>query len=217
MKFCEIDIISTIKTITSNPNLFLTNDEILLPKDIVRFEYHMFQPVRIHNVYKVAREKNKDKDIKSRVPVKDLNLQHEFAEGPFMTLADIILYPCFEISFSIYPENSLNNALPLTVAWFKNVQKQELPKLPIVVNDFFLKCDLRKDLVITKETIPTESLYGPDPILHETYSQIFTKQFDVNKSLSIIESFKTKLTTIYILLVKNLRLIGQRFLKTFVR
>lgn len=188
-KFCEVDIISTIQNVIRNPKHFFTTDKICLPRDIVRFEYHMSQSVRTHNIYKIAREINNDKDIKSGVPIKDLNLKHEFAEGSFMTLADVILFPCFEIFFSIYYKNALDDILPLTVAWFENLQKQRLPKFETLVHNFAFKYEYDKDFVTARETVPTESLYGPDPTRHKPHNHnIFTKQIYIDKSLSVIES-----------------------------
>lgn len=100
-KFCEIDVISTVKSILLHPGKYINSDGICIPTDILRFEYHMAQPVRMHNVYKVAREMSNNKNIKSSIPVKELDLKHEFSEGPYMTLADVILFPCFKI-FSMY-------------------------------------------------------------------------------------------------------------------
>lgn len=187
-KFCEINIISTIETIIRNPERFFTNDKIYVPKDIVRFEYHMAQPVRIHNVYKIAREVNKNKDIKSGVPIQDLNLSHKFGEGPFMTLADIILYPCIDLFFQIYPEKFLEKTVPLTLAWLKNMHSQKLPNIKFTAHNFNFTCNLENDFTVVEEITATQSLYSPNPTRHKPHSQIYTKQNDIDKSLNVIKT-----------------------------
>jgi hypothetical protein len=51
-KFCEVDMVSTVKSVLTDPSRCLDGDVLNLPQDLIRFEYHMGQPVRIHNVYK---------------------------------------------------------------------------------------------------------------------------------------------------------------------
>lgn len=53
-KFCEIDIIDCVKTIL---NITPTNNEsCALPEEMINFESHLSHPIRVHNVYKLARE-----------------------------------------------------------------------------------------------------------------------------------------------------------------
>lgn len=44
-----------------------------------------------------------------------------FAEGPSMTLADVILFPCFFILLSSFPEDVLVETVPLVSSWYARV------------------------------------------------------------------------------------------------
>ena len=73
----------------------------LLPV-LLKFENHLKEPPVIHNIGKQRKEalKNALKNLhlsstKSTIDVAKLpELQHQFAEGPSMTLTDILLFPC---------------------------------------------------------------------------------------------------------------------------
>ncbi|KAG7198185.1 hypothetical protein KM043_005599 [Ampulex compressa] len=85
-KFCEIDLILTLKFLNARD---IEHNE--LPITLARFEHHMSQPVRLHNLYKYTMSKKcADEKIimqeKSRMP------EHVYAEGFYMTLADVIIF-----------------------------------------------------------------------------------------------------------------------------
>lgn len=99
-RFCEVDIITALEGV-------LTIEEMdHIPDVIPRFEQHMKEPVKMHNIYKLARENaNKKKNRKGKViincstPKEKLAIEHRFAEGISFTIADLILYPCFQLLF----------------------------------------------------------------------------------------------------------------------
>lgn len=129
-KYCEVDIVQCTKdmlqwrTIDDTVTCSRTID---LPEELVRFESHMSKPIRMHNVYKLARDREKEKlkqdklnsqfqeisiadttkaprklskvqKIASGTPIDSLNIDHKYAEGTERSIADILLYPHFWIA-----------------------------------------------------------------------------------------------------------------------
>lgn len=166
-RFCEIDMPNTVNYLL-NKSLSIS----CIPPDILRFEYHLNQPVRIHNVYKIAREQNKDNSIKSSTPLKDLNLTHKYGEGPFMTLADATLFPSFHVIFTLIGDK-IKAIIPKSIIWYEGLLK-ELPNISISVPHFSLpKIELRESNFIR------QSLYTADPNRYRPEKRIFTKQSDI--------------------------------------
>lgn len=64
-KFCEVDIIKTVKAILQATSL----KEV--PENLVRFENHLKKPVKVHNIYKVARELKKNNKNANTVKSED--------------------------------------------------------------------------------------------------------------------------------------------------
>lgn len=184
-KFCEIDIIATVKNLLKCPSEYFINGEVRIPADVTRFEYHLAQPVKMHNIYKTAREVNSDKGIISGVPVQKLNLQHDFAEGAFMTLSDVMLLPCFQIIFKIYSALIFKEKLSLCFAWFNKILEQELPELEFSFSTF--DCDTENISDVIEEEVPKHSLYISDTSRYKPQNRTYTKQIDIENSLSIIE------------------------------
>lgn len=62
-KFCEIDIVQCTKELLLMKNADATvidNQTMDLPEELARFESHMSKPIRMHNVYKLARDRQKE-------------------------------------------------------------------------------------------------------------------------------------------------------------
>lgn len=182
-KFCEVDMITTIKQILQNPLSLFDDTTFLLPQDLSRFEFHMSQPIRVHNVYKIAREQSKNKSIKSSVPIEDLDLHHTYAEGPFMTLSDVILFILIELFFEVVKPQNLFEKLPLTISWFNILQKKLLTKIPFETTPLQLKISK-----ILEPQFMKQSLYTTDPARYKPEKRIFTKQKDITNSLRIINN-----------------------------
>lgn len=60
-KFCEIDMFSCYKSFLHSTACL--SNFIVLPKEFAKFESHMKQPVRLHNVYGLARNLDKKKNL----------------------------------------------------------------------------------------------------------------------------------------------------------
>ncbi|KAG6455082.1 glutathione S-transferase C-terminal domain-containing protein homolog [Manduca sexta] len=214
-KFCEVDIIKTVKAILKIEKL----SEV--PKNLVRFENHLKKPVRVHNVYKIARDIKKDlfldknvepvesnktaESTKTRVPkvrkwksntkkelqidcstkIEDLNVYHQFAEGPFLTLADLVLLPLYHIIVESFG-NTFETLLPLTYTWYKNII--ELTELKLLVNTMnSIKIhEISFDNIIVPSTDDV-SLYKCDPKRHNPKKRLFTKEDDIENALSSVE------------------------------
>lgn len=184
-RFCEVDMIATTKKIVLND--FFSGDKFCLPEDVARFEYHMSKPVRMHNVYKAAREKNNDKDIKSSVPIEELNLTHLYGEGTAMTLADVILFPCYKILLNKCPKSLLQNKIPLTIKWFLQMEQSCLP----VLNYTLPETDITVNEILEPHFVK-HSLYTADPTRYRPEKRVFTKQSDIDlavKAVSPLENY----------------------------
>nr|UYI58580.1 glutathione S-transferase 9 [Grapholita molesta] len=213
-KFCEVDLVKTTREIFKLDSL----QEV--PVNLVRFENHLRKPIRVHNVFKLAREikkkevlnskpneLNQEKEesekvkkervakarkwkssvskeisIDSSVKIEDLDISHQFAEGPFLTLADVVLTPLYYIIANAIGEKIVS-LLPLTNRWFKHVQ--QVPQLEIVFE--FLSGLEQKKLTIEEIVIPSAedvSLYKRDPKRHNPRKRMFTKPEDIENALS---------------------------------
>lgn len=192
-KFCEVDIINTVKSVIKCSSDYFFDQKVHIPRDVTRFEYHMAQPVKMHNIYKAAREMNNDKGITSSIPIGKLNLQHAFSEGPFMTLSDVVLLPCFKIIFQIYSAPVFKEKLPLCFLWLSNMLLQNLPKL-----DFILLHSVDYTFEDSFEVIETEvpkfSLYSSDTTRYKPQNRIYTKQFDIENSLTVVEQLSVEIS-----------------------
>lgn len=188
-KFCEVDLISSVKFLRGKNILIETE----LPSSLARFECHMSQPVRLHNLYKYTMSKkfmNEDaisRDSK-RLP------EHAYAEGSYLTLADIIIFVCIHMLLTVLSSERTLRLLPLTNKWYDRMLEDEmilkcLKCLPLLKNH---------DLNILNYTLPkvvNQSLYKSDPNRYKSKSRVYTKQEDVEDSLELIKhlQIETKL------------------------
>ncbi|XP_025835217.1 glutathione S-transferase C-terminal domain-containing protein homolog [Agrilus planipennis] len=193
-KFCEVDIISTVKNFLLNFHEYFQDHKFFPPEDLIRFEYHMGQPVRVHNVYKIARQSNGNRNIKSGVPISELNVEHTFGEGVEMTLADVVLFPCFKIFFQILEPDILKKYLPLVIKWYDNMNAQEnLPQFTFQMDKLQNKNVINISDVLIPNNITKQSLYVSDPTRYKPQSRIYTKQEDIDEIISHIIDSKLKI------------------------
>lgn len=179
-RFCEIDMPRTVRDVLNSDDIEV-EETLILPKDLTRFEHHMAQPVRLHNVYKIARKKNGDNTIKSNVPLEKLNLEHVYGEGCFKTIADVILYPSFKILLSVFSQEVFVKHLPLTLKWYNNLES-DFAEFPAV----FVQPRALPPQILQEE-IAKESLYIADPSRYKPQSRIHTRQVDVENSLQLVK------------------------------
>lgn len=235
-KFCEIDVMKTVKEILSAVDI----KEV--PIHLVRFENHLKKPVRVHNVYKIARhmqrenfnaeeetqdeqetpsgpreneqetggpsetsrvpksrkwksKKNKALEIDCSTKIEDLNVSHEFAEGPFLTLADLVLLPSYQIIIQSIGETRFESLLPLTFKWYKNITSLPQVEKHITSKN---KMNFKTLSVVDNLNVPTTddvSLYKCDPRRHNPKKRLFTKEDDIEEALkSITEGMELTLS-----------------------
>lgn len=224
-KFCEVDIIKTVKHILDSEKL----EEV--PVNLVRFENHLKKPVKVHNVYKMVRDikkksfktlnvekddtdsdkkiegditreakgrkwksnKKKQLEIDCSVKIEDLGISHQFAEGPYITIADLILLPPYHIIIESFG-SCFETLLPLTHKWYKNIMTMFEENTLIDLMNRFPK----KTLSVHNIIIPTTedvSLYKSDPKRHNPKKRLFTKEDDIESALrSLSEGMEMDVT-----------------------
>ena len=192
-KFCEQDMVKCTQIILS------TDDEIMLPEEMAKLERDLGNPVRMHNVYKVARDKDKSRTIKSGIPVEELNVDHTFCQGNEFSLADLILFSYYKQIFrKVHQE--VKDLLPLSWKWFQNLVEYEDGSLNRVLEHLSGETESpQKPLKIIPETSPQGpeyfSLLKRDLTGFKHKNRVYTEQVGLDPVLE-----KLKLTEI---LIKN--------------
>lgn len=217
-KFCELDIVECTKSMLRRlTHLDGATEVFQLPVEFARFESHMSQPIRMHNIYKCARDLAQEKSareteeslidalndlslskkrrkpkpqIACTVSIKDLNLEHKYAEGQHISIADIILYPCICTVWTQLQQSShesIDTHLPLTSKWMAMIRSENDEKagscLALLANPQFT---LRNEFPIAQfriESVENYSLYKSDPKRYKPRNRIFTKQQDIDVAL----------------------------------
>lgn len=159
-KFCEIDMPMTIKSALSNE---FNYGEI--PENLIRFEHHLEQPLRMHNIFKIPSSLHK----------------HSFAESNVALLSDLLLYPCYFVMFKLLKQNTrLIDIIPLTCNWLESIQNEDYNFINFTFNYNLIEVPK----FILNEHISKESLYSSDPNRYKPSNRIYTKQGDIDKVLS---------------------------------
>lgn len=184
-KFCEIDMIRAVNQLYEND----VEKEIVIPVDLIRFENHMSQPVRIHNIYKLAR--NYETITDCSIPKEKLNIPHQYVEGPFLTIADLILIPQVVLLVKSISKKVLTE-VPLVANWF-NLMLQN--KIQEILEDLIFMEDTQQDFLFTKPEVKIESLYKSDPKRYKPQNRIYTKQTDIIDSFELIKELDIKTPT----------------------
>ncbi|CAK9804856.1 Glutathione S-transferase C-terminal domain-containing protein homolog [Anthophora quadrimaculata] len=180
-KFCEVDLILTVKFLRQDDDDSMQSE---LPSSMARFERHMSQPARLHNLYKYTMSKKySDESIISQ----NGTPEHIYAEGSYVTLADIIIFVCVHMLLTVFSSETTMKLLPLTAKWYKRMIEDHvildcLECLPLLKSQDMTKFDY------TLPVVANQSLYKSNPNRHKPRSRIYTKQDDVQYSL---ELFKT--------------------------
>ncbi|XP_042859483.1 glutathione S-transferase C-terminal domain-containing protein homolog [Penaeus japonicus] len=198
-KFCEIESIKTFKDFY---NTYSKNNKTLIfPKDILRFEHHLQHPPILHNALKrkqyLIKKNVLDKVHKQELCTKKLSelpeLEHEFAEGLDMTLADIMLFGNFYTLLSVLKKHVLlDDVCPLVARWFNLLSCNEYVKnsLPVLGKLITMPSFCNKDVStfeITIPVVPPESLYKSDPERYKPRWRSYTHQHDIERILKVLE------------------------------
>jgi len=178
-KFCEVDLILTLKFLDIRDL-----EKYELPISLARFERHMSQPVKLHNLYKYTMCKKFAaldiiKQDKTGLP------EHTYAEGASITLSDIIIFVCMHILLNTFSSQMISKLIPLTAKWYNRMLEDQsiikcLTCLPSSKNH-------NLDIQYTLPVVVNESLYKSDP---KRYKLRNTKQENIERSLQLIEDMK---------------------------
>ncbi|XP_047110243.1 glutathione S-transferase C-terminal domain-containing protein homolog isoform X1 [Schistocerca piceifrons] len=175
-RFCEVDMVGTVKHILRSK---LQSGEVMLPLDLARFEIHMSQPVRIHNI-------GKQKNDALKCNLANV-IEHTFSEGPNMTLADIMLLPCIHILFQALNVVYLKQHIPLMIKWYENMLLQNGVREALsVIKDITSRVSDYSYISYVLPQVEEYSLYKSDPKRYKPKSRIFTHQTEVEESLRIV-------------------------------
>ncbi|XP_023937265.1 glutathione S-transferase C-terminal domain-containing protein homolog [Bicyclus anynana] len=113
------------------------------------------------------------------------DVAHQFAEGPFFTLADLVLLPLYSIVIKSIGDKVIKSLLPTTYEWYLNVKSmQELQN----INNLMQKIDVKAVTVKNLELPHADnvSLYKSDPKRLNPKKRLFTKPEDIENALSIL-------------------------------
>ncbi|XP_012535209.1 glutathione S-transferase C-terminal domain-containing protein homolog [Monomorium pharaonis] len=182
-KFCEVDLILTLKSFDTKDS-----EKSVLPVSLARFECHMSQPVKLHNLYKYTMSKkfaalDITKWDKTALP------EHKYVENVYITLSDIIIFVCMHILLNMFPSQMISELVPLTTKWY-NV---------MLADQFITRClsclrsstsHISDVLQYTLPVVVNESLYKKDTKRYKPRNRIFTRQEDIEHSLQLVESMK---------------------------
>lgn len=183
-KFCEIDLILTLKYL--NTRISKTPE---LPESLAKFECHMSQPVRMHNLYKCKVAKM---FAALSIAKKSKSLEHIYAEGTSITLIDIIIFVCIHILLDTFSSPMISHLIPLTIKWYDRMLTDQfiMKSLSFIpsIEDHHLST-LQYILPEVKE----QGLYKSNRKRNKLKSRTYTKQEDIEHSLQIIEEMKIQL------------------------
>lgn len=145
-------------------------DEISVPYHIARFEEHFKQPVRMHNVDKLRKITNRD------------CVDHDFAEGYAMSLADLIIIPCIHIFLKKTTSSLLSQVITSVFKWYKLVTSQDhiMDALNIFLDISSLTISLTSKYVLPE--VKRFSLYKSDPKRYKPKWKQYTRQEDVEEA-----------------------------------
>ena len=188
-RFCEVDVIKSVKSVLLDSKSRMT----CIPRDVARLEEHLSRAPRLHNARK--HRQAYAKAIGSNESEEEL--PHLFAEGPSMTLADIMLFPCFYILLSGFAPDALEEALPLVFSWYARLltcdQLQQGLEMLTSLLPMLPSQNLHAGDAYVVPQVPRESLYKSDPSRYKPRSnKMFTHQEDVEASLAIVDNLSTE-------------------------
>ncbi len=133
--FCEVAMPASVESLVSTvPSM----GRVGLPVGLVQLEEHLKSPIRMHNIVKRWQRDDtaqgaSSPDQKKNIAMKDIQtmaktwIAHTYAEGPDLTLADLLLYPCVRIAVGYLEEAGvvLLDHLPTVSRWLSTMNADE--------------------------------------------------------------------------------------------
>ena len=183
-KFCEVDIHKPLEQ--------LRCDKLdVLPEDISKFEAHLKQPVRMHNIREKMQKSGKVNPVLENgieVVVENgekvdpievyARTEHVFAKGPEMLVSDVLIYPIFYI---LHHKYNLVHLFPNIQDWFESVSATNAVNVmeKVLVG---IEADLRHTELVPA-TVPEESFYKSDQNRNKQSAKFYTRQVDRDSAL----------------------------------
>lgn len=204
-KFCEIDVIQCTQEILAfHKDLNKIQKQYMVPNVISCFESHLSRPPRQHNKGKTKPTTNTISHIENQMEAISLEsargrldenmvpkqfgakeLFPQFMEGDRISIADIVVFPCFSIIISTianHSRNSIEKWLPLTHTWIERV-KSNYKNIAILnastVNQS--RCDVKIDYIL--QSVEDFSLYKREPKGQRAKARKFTKQHELDQAI----------------------------------
>ncbi|XP_046404122.1 glutathione S-transferase C-terminal domain-containing protein homolog [Ischnura elegans] len=190
-KFCEVDVPKATKEYVSKVESSV-DDEFTIPVDLARFERHMEQPLRIHNIQKQKQDYAKgvfeggiENTNSCNETNKDVELDHRYAENHYLTLADLILFPCLYIIFESAKKLQLQNYIPLVNQWLIRMLSHDSIResAKIILTESLPHVDYK---ACSLPFVPNQSLYKSDPKRYKPRARLYTRQDEVEASLKLV-------------------------------
>ncbi|KAH8392295.1 hypothetical protein KR215_005271 [Drosophila sulfurigaster] len=197
-RYCEVDVVNLVSQLQQGE---LPLREV--PLEVVRFEQHMNQPVRMHNIYKLAREqanqsannglpvKRKERiQIECTTPKEQLLIEHRFAEGISFTIADLILYPLLRLVFQHCAQ--MLPHFPLTSTWFSEIDAFDRNCARILHELYvpILVAPAENTQLLSIPDCEEASLYKADPKRYRPRNRIYTSQAEVEAALDKLQQLE---------------------------
>ncbi|XP_058445683.1 glutathione S-transferase C-terminal domain-containing protein homolog [Malaya genurostris] len=165
-KFCEVDVIKCVREVLQQENCNTYN----IPEDIAKFESHLSQPLKTHNIYKLINNVQKVK-ISSQQEYNKLDNEtarfnfyenHKFAEGFEKTLADIILFIGFHLFDRRIPLDTLHAKLPRINNWYRQIKADDNGELNQICNDLLSNqhCHTISRLIVDQLVVNVPASYS---------------------------------------------------------
>lgn len=174
-KFCEIELISTLKTL--NP------ENLELPITLIRFEHHMSQPVKLHNICKYTKSK---KFVSLNIPLENnTNLpEHTYAESPYITLIDIVIFVCIHLLLTTLSSEMIQGLIPFTTKWYNRMMADQFVAKCLNCLSSAENYEL-SNIQYVLPVVVIQSLYKSN--LKKCNTKKYTKQENIEHSLKLIE------------------------------
>ncbi|KAF0304260.1 Glutathione S-transferase C-terminal domain-containing [Amphibalanus amphitrite] len=120
-RFCERDVPEALRAA-----LAATRVKFTVPAELLQFEHHMHQPLRVHNVWKQDQASGGtvrawgSGDHRTALQC----VRHTYAEGHVLTISDLLLYPCLRLlTEALRPHGlRLSEAAPAVSQWMAAVE-----------------------------------------------------------------------------------------------
>ncbi|CAD0202706.1 unnamed protein product [Chrysodeixis includens] len=143
------------------------------------------EPIDTPSTSRMFNQRQKSKNKKHRkIELKNLQIIHQFAEGPFFTIADVVLLPSYYLIHQAFGDFMFETYLPHTAKWFRTVKT--VPEVDVVLdlmNKQVVKSVTFDDVIVPADEV---SLYRGDPKRSNPRKRVYTTDEDIEKALNSI-------------------------------